>query len=155
MPSAARGRICGVDVGLGADVDAGGRLVEQQHPAGAAQRPGEQHLLLIAAGERVDRRLGAVGADGEARRSIPPSRGVPPSGGRRQVGAGRKTFSRTPNVGTSPVRARSSPSSTGGAAHSIVPAAAAQAGDALQHGAAAGADESGEADDLAGADVQG
>ena len=43
---------------------------------------------------------------------------------RRQRGAGRKRFSRTSNVGTRPVRARSSPSSTGGAVYSMVPACA-------------------------------
>ena len=43
-----------LDLGLGADVDAAGRLVEQQHPRLQAQQAGEQHLLLVAAGELAD-----------------------------------------------------------------------------------------------------
>ena len=45
----------GVDLAARADVDAAGRLVEQQHPAVAQQPPGQHHLLLVAAGEGADR----------------------------------------------------------------------------------------------------
>ena len=41
-------------LGLGADVDAAGRLVEQQHLRVQAQQPGEEHLLLVAAGQLAD-----------------------------------------------------------------------------------------------------
>ena len=43
-----------VDLLLGADVDAAHRVVHQHDPASRAERPGEQHLLLVAAGERQD-----------------------------------------------------------------------------------------------------
>ena len=44
-----------VDLRAGADVDAAGRLVEQQHPAVAQQPAGQHDLLLVAAGQRADR----------------------------------------------------------------------------------------------------
>ena len=40
-----------VDLAAGADVDAAGGLVEQQHPAVAQQPAGEHDLLLVAAGQ--------------------------------------------------------------------------------------------------------
>src|SRR6478609_6324056 len=40
---------------LGADVDAARRLVEDQHARRQRQQPGEEHLLLVAAGERARR----------------------------------------------------------------------------------------------------
>ena len=44
-----------VDVALGADVDAAGGVVEQQHRRVAGERAGDDHLLLVAAGQRGDR----------------------------------------------------------------------------------------------------
>ena len=43
-----------LDLGLGADVDAAGGLVEQQHLRVQAEHPGQQHLLLVAAGQLAD-----------------------------------------------------------------------------------------------------
>ena len=48
-----------VDGGLGADVDALGRLVEEQHPRPAAQPVGEHDLLLVAARQLAEDRVGA------------------------------------------------------------------------------------------------
>ena len=58
-----------VDVALRADVDAAGRLVGDEHPGLDEQRPGEEQLLLVAAGQRPGRRL-------EQRRSGHPLEGV-------------------------------------------------------------------------------
>ena len=44
-----------VHLGLGADVDAAGRLVDDQHPRAGGQPLGEHDLLLVAAGQRADR----------------------------------------------------------------------------------------------------
>ena len=44
---------------MGADVDAAGRLIEDQELRFGQQPAGEQHLLLVAAGEKLDRLLGA------------------------------------------------------------------------------------------------
>ena len=53
----------GVDLVLGADVDAAGRLVEDQH-VGIGEQPLRQHdLLLVAAGELADGRHHAGGLD--------------------------------------------------------------------------------------------
>ena len=41
----------GVDLRAGADIDAAGRLIQQQHPGAVHQPAGEQDLLLVAAGE--------------------------------------------------------------------------------------------------------
>ena len=43
-----------IDLLLGADVDAAHRIVHQHHRRPRRQRPGEQHLLLVAARERED-----------------------------------------------------------------------------------------------------
>ena len=48
-----------VDLRLGADVDAAGRLVEEQHARLRQQALGERDLLLVAARQRVDERSGA------------------------------------------------------------------------------------------------
>lgn len=48
---------------MGADVDAAGRLIEDQELRFGQQPAGEQHLLLVAAGEKLDRLLGARGTD--------------------------------------------------------------------------------------------
>ena len=60
-----------VDLAAGADVDAAGGLVEQQHPAVAQQPPGEHDLLLVAARERAHRPGHAGGAYVERGRSAP------------------------------------------------------------------------------------
>ena len=44
----------GVDLALGADVDAAHRVVHEHDLGGGAQRAGEQRLLLVAAGQRQD-----------------------------------------------------------------------------------------------------
>ena len=56
-----------LDLGLGADVDAARRLVEDQELRVHAQPAGEQHLLLIAAGQLADLLLGARALDAEPR----------------------------------------------------------------------------------------
>lgn len=48
-----------LDLGLGADVDAAGGFVEQQHLGLQAEPAGEEYLLLVAAGEFADLLLGA------------------------------------------------------------------------------------------------
>lgn len=52
-----------LDLGLGADVDAPGGLVEQQDLGLQAEPAGQQDLLLVAAGEFADLLLGARGLD--------------------------------------------------------------------------------------------
>src|SRR2546421_3743918 len=47
----------GIDLALRADVDALGRLVEEQHLGLGGEPPGQQHLLLVAAGQRGHRLL--------------------------------------------------------------------------------------------------
>ena len=42
------------DLGMGADVDAAGRLVEDEEARLGGEPAGEQRLLLIAAGEKAD-----------------------------------------------------------------------------------------------------
>ena len=44
-----------VHLGLGADVDAAGRLVDQQHPRAGGEPLGQHDLLLVAAGQGGDR----------------------------------------------------------------------------------------------------
>src|SRR5918995_6483591 len=56
----------GEDLRLGADVDAPGRLVEDEEARVHAQPAREQHLLLVAARELADRLLGARALDAEA-----------------------------------------------------------------------------------------
>ena len=51
MPSSAELGDQLLDLGLGADVDAAGRLVEDQQPRLGDQPAGQQHLLLVAAGQ--------------------------------------------------------------------------------------------------------
>ena len=48
-----------VDLVLGADVDALGRLVEQEQLRRQAQRLAEHDLLLVATAQRADQRLGS------------------------------------------------------------------------------------------------
>src|SRR5829696_3756331 len=55
-----------LDLGLGPDVDPPGWLVEDQHLGVEAEDPGQEHLLLVAAGELGDRLVGAGGLDPEA-----------------------------------------------------------------------------------------
>ena len=59
------------DLGLGADVDAPCRLVEQQHPRLGQEALGDHDLLLVAARERGDGRIGAGDPDGQVRGSSP------------------------------------------------------------------------------------
>ena len=66
----------------GADVDAAGRLVEQQHPAAAQQPAGQHDLLLVAAGQRAHRR-GRRPAGRTSRRSVC-SRAAAPLGAARR-----------------------------------------------------------------------
>src|SRR5699024_9832406 len=53
----------GVDLGARADVDAAGRLVEQEDPAVAHEPTGQHDLLLVAARERADLARDVLGAD--------------------------------------------------------------------------------------------
>ena len=53
MPSSASSREQPVDLGLRADVDAAGRLVEQQQLRPGQQLLAEHDLLLVAAGQRA------------------------------------------------------------------------------------------------------
>ena len=55
-----------LDLGLRADVDAAGRIVEQQHPRLEAQDARQQDLLLVAAGELADPLVGARRLDPQA-----------------------------------------------------------------------------------------
>ena len=50
----------GVDRGAGADIDADRRLVEDEDVDRPRQAAGEQHLLLVAAGEEIDGALDAA-----------------------------------------------------------------------------------------------
>ena len=79
----------GVDLGAGADVDAAGRLVEEQHPAVAQQPAGEHDLLLVAA------RQGAHRA------------GRPRPGGRRALASARRRGARSARAVEEAGRARS------------------------------------------------
>ena len=85
MPFAARSRRMRVDVGLGADVDAAGRLVHDQDARLARQPFGEQHLLLVAARQvahlAVDARRGDAQILDIALADLRASR--PPTGGPR------------------------------------------------------------------------
>ena len=65
MPSSAERSHEPLDLGLGADVDAARRLVEDQQPRLGDQPAGEQHLLLVAAAERC--RPGCSGRRGGCR----------------------------------------------------------------------------------------
>ena len=162
----------GVDLGAGADVDAAGGLVEQQDPAAVQQPAGEDDLLLVAAGQGARLAVHAGGADVEdstcsvaARRSAPRSR-KPPRANRREGGerdvawrltvteqqslalallGGQPDARPTTAASTDPVRS-GSPSTVDGAAVAL-----ARAEDGLEDLRAPGADEPGEADDLAGA----
>ena len=53
------------DLGMGADVDAAGRLVQHQEARRGGEPAGEQHLLLVAAGQQPDRPLRLRRADVE------------------------------------------------------------------------------------------
>ena len=50
-----------LDLGLGADVDAAGRLVEDEQVGVRGEPAAEQHLLLVAAGEVLMGRSGSAG----------------------------------------------------------------------------------------------
>ena len=55
----------GVHLLAGADVDAGGRVVEHEHSRDEPERAGDEHLLLVAARQAGDRDIGAAGDDAE------------------------------------------------------------------------------------------
>ena len=55
-----------VDLLLGADVEAAGRVVEDEHPRLGVQPLGQHHLLLVAAGEVEAEGMDAGGADVQA-----------------------------------------------------------------------------------------
>ena len=101
-----------VDVGLRPDVDALRRLVEHEHPRRAAEPAGHDDLLLVAARELADDRLGPRGRTSS---SLDPDRGVRRSRrrGRRRPPAqnGRRSpmvrFSRTASSRNSPAGPRS------------------------------------------------
>ena len=77
-PSPASVRTSVVDLLLGADVDAAGRLVEQEHPRPGRQPLADDHLLLVAAGERRRDLLDAGAAHPEATHRLGwPSRASP------------------------------------------------------------------------------
>ncbi len=59
-----------VDLGARADVDAAGRLLEEHHLRLGAEPLADRDLLLVAAGQRADRRAEALDVDGEARRDL-------------------------------------------------------------------------------------
>ena len=60
-PASARAADECVDLRAGADVDAAGRLVQQQHPAVAQQPAGQHDLLLVAARQRAPGRSTPAG----------------------------------------------------------------------------------------------
>jgi hypothetical protein len=87
-------------LGLGADVDAAARLVQQDHLRVGGQHLADHDLLLIAAGERPDRRAAAGGLDMNIADRIVDQRLLAPArqqqtanesgdAGQRQVGADR------------------------------------------------------------------
>ena len=56
-----------VDFRLGADVDAGRRILGDQHLAADRQPAADDDLLLVAAGQRLDGQIGSVGPEADAR----------------------------------------------------------------------------------------
>ncbi len=89
-----------LDLGLGADVDAAGGLVEDQQARLGDQPAGQQHLLLVAAGEVAHRHVGVRRPDAQApARTVRPARPAGGAGiGRSQPRAAcmaRMMFSRT------------------------------------------------------------
>ena len=94
-------------LGLGADVDAARRLVEDQQPRLGEQPAREQHLLLVAAAERADGLVRVGGPDVER---LDPLRDelVLPRGARSAASSrgracsARMMFSRTVSSSTSP-----------------------------------------------------
>ena len=117
MPSSARDEDELLDVGLGPDVDAAGRLVEDEQARARRQPAGEDHLLLVAAAQVLDRLVGRRRGDVEeldvalgdlvllARaRGAGTSRGWPASPGR--CSRGRSGRRRSPRPCGPPGRAR-------------------------------------------------
>jgi hypothetical protein len=51
LPAGGKLKDQAVDLGFCADIDAGGGLIEDEHGSAGLDRPGEQHLLLIAAAQ--------------------------------------------------------------------------------------------------------
>ena len=117
-PAAATAADLLVDLGLGADVDAGGGLIEDEHARLRRERPGQEHLLLVAAAERRDAALGVRGHDAEAldERARDPATGGPGAPARAREScwprAVRTRFSADGRGTTRPSRLRSSGSMT-------------------------------------------
>ena len=156
----------GVDVGPGADVDALRRLVDQQHGRLGADGRSDQYLLLVAAGQRVERRVGrrrphpnsrmrSCPARRSARRSRYPRQYRPTSGDdafiatdmpakpMRRRSSGRNRTPRERAAGTWPGAELGSLDQ-----HGAGPAGQ-RAIDAAQHRTAAGAGDADQPDDLA------
>ena len=88
----------GVHLFASTDVDARGRVVEHEHTRGETQCAGDEHLLLVAAGQAGDRDVGTAGDDAQLVDPVadlgslgldvdPPGAGVPPQIAHREVGA--------------------------------------------------------------------
>ena len=101
-----------VDLGARRDVDALGRLVQQQHPRTSSSQRGEQDLLLVAAAERGDSR-GRVRRAGCRRSRRAPRRPAPDLPGAQHAAAevaprtSDSMFFSTERPGASPWRLRS------------------------------------------------
>ena len=110
-----------VDLGLRADVDPAGRLVEHQHARCRREPLAEHDLLLVAAGERRDRDPGGMRADlelGDRLRSRSPARAFGSDGegeSSREVDAITR-FSCTLMSSTRPCSLRSAGTKRGAAA---------------------------------------
>ena len=77
LPAADEATDEGVDLGAGADVDAAGRLVQQQHARAVHEPARQQDLLLIAAREGARGPVGVRRAAARALRSARRRRGAP------------------------------------------------------------------------------
>ena len=113
LPSAARRLDQSVDLGLGADVDAARRLVEQQDLAFGRDPAGDDGLLLVAAAEQPDRPVdlerpqvdAGAGCRSPSLRSA--RRRMKPRGAKRFI-EGSAMLLTTERCGTMPSRLRSS-----------------------------------------------
>ena len=161
-----------VDLGLGADVDAARRLVEQQHARARAQPLREHDLLLVAARELPRALVRARGADGQPlallleRRAL--ARGRQPAArrdrgevGERRVGPHREQehealglalLGHEDEPGADRVAHRRADRAVA-YAH-LAGRAAVHAGERAQQPAAARAEQAGDRDDLALADLE-
>ena len=115
MPTPARRDLVDdvADLGLGADVDADGRLVHDEHLRHGLQPFGEQHLLLVAAGKLTARVSADQAREHAGGRCCAPSsppwladRDVPAKPAKR-ARMGRQIFSDSVKSGRMPSRRRS------------------------------------------------